>query len=1026
MSAQGRSTVQGVLICAALCVVALAQDFDSAALNARVQSLHDAYVKRDADAVLALWSKKSPQLANEREQLRKLFASVTEVREDTVRGPMLSGDRAQFRVNREFIPKIGGSNSTKRLLIVEWVNEQDGWNVWREVPAAQDLAERLIAAGVESERQELLSENSDLPLSDVAFAILDVGHDARTHGDLQQAMSVFQLGLAVSADPGAAQARALSDIGLVHYDRGELQDAMEWFRKSLAVSEVIHDDRAAARAINNTGNVYKDEGEFALANECYQKDLDLGNKLHDDMVIFNAVGNLGILNLERGNYAQALSYMGRAADLAERFGNKRATALTWINMGQIFERQGDYAQAAAYTQRALDAATAVDDRQKIGVAWLNLGAENQFSGDLTNALTKFEKSLAIFEALGDKLHASAALTELGSVHMARKEYGEAIEFFQKALHIEEELSAPDYTATTLIDLADAYNSKGDFEEALRLSTRAQKLAETGLQIQPVWRAHLQAGSAYRGLGQVDRAKAEYARAIAIIEDIRLHVAGGESEQAVFFVNRLEPYRRMMELLVTEGSNAEAFEYAERAKARVLVDILKSGRPQLDAVLTEEERRRDRELRTQLASLNIGLMRQPAPSVRGRDPQSSLQSELQNARLEYAAFQTRLYAAHPEIRTHRGEMEPIGLRDAQQLISADSAFVEFGVTADRLYLFVSSGADARQAPSKLEVFVQPIEEQKLGELVKQFRQQLADRDLRFRTTASRLYQLVLGPASGSLSGKKKLVVIPDGVLWDLPLQALLSSAGRYLLEDHSIAYAPSLTALQAMTRVKQQRRREPGKATLLAMGNPAGAAAAENGGPTAVNGSASGTLSRTEIEVRELGKIYGSEHSRLYIGQEATESRFKAEAGNADVLHLATHGVLDDASPLYSYVMLASEGTGRSEDGLLEANDLLQMQLRAELVVLSACETARGRIGAGEGIIGLSWALFVSGVPSTVLSQWKVDSESTTRLMTAFHRIRQSGITDAQALRVAALRVRRDPAYQHPFYWAPFIMLGAGL
>ncbi len=1018
MSSRGRSAVERAVVCAAFCVIALSQDSGPAALVSRIQSLHDAYAKRDADAVLALWSKKSPQLAEERDQVKKLFGAVAEVREETVREPVLSGDRARLRINRELIPKTAGANSTKRFLVVEWVKEQEEWNVWKEGPAARDLAEQLMAAGGEPERLALLSQNSDLPISDVAFAVLDMGHDARIHGDLQRAMAAFQLGLSVAGEgAGSARARALNDIGLVHYDKGELQDSMEWFQKSLAVAEAIHDDSAAARAINNTGNVYKDEGEIALANECYQKDLVLGGKLHDDMVIFNAVGNLGILNTERGNYGLALSYTGRAADLAERFRNKRASALVWINMGQIFERQGDYAQAVAYTQRALDAATVADDRQKMGVAWLNLGTENQFIGDLTSAFTDYEKSLAIFEALGDELHASFALTEMGTVHVARKEFAEGIEYFQKALRIEEGLNVADYTATTLIDMASAYNSKGNFEEALRVATRARELADTGLLIQSVWRAHLQEGSAYRGLGQMDRAKAEYAQAISVIEDIRLHAAGSESEQAGFFVDRLEPYHRMMELLVTEKLNAEAFEYAERGKARTLVDILKSGRPQLDAVLTAEERQRDRELRTKLASLNINLARQPATGGSNRSTQSSLKSDLQNARLEYAAFQTRLYATHPEIRTQRGEMEPVRATEAQELISPDSAFVEFAVTEDRLYLFVSSGTVASQAAPKLEVFVEPIEEQKLSELVKQFRKQLADRDLRFRTTASRLYQLVIGPASGPLSGKKKLVVIPDGVLWDLPFQALLSPRGRYLLEDYSIAYAPSLTALQAMTRVKQQRRREPGKATLLAMGNPAGAVS---------SGSASGTLSWTESEVRELGKIYGSEHSHLYLGREATEGRFKAEAGEADVLHLATHGVLDDASPLYSYVMLAGDGQGGSEDGLLEAVELLQMPLRAELVVLSACETARGRIGAGEGMIGLSWALFVSGVPSTVLSQWRVDSESTTRLMTAFHRTRQAGVSDAQALRIAALSVRKDPAYEHPFYWAPFIMLGAGL
>lgn len=1017
-----------VLLWAVLCATGAAQDTDTSALGSRVQTLDDAYAKQDTDAILALWSKKSPQLAKQTEELRKLFASVSEIREEIAGVPALSGNHARVRVNRDLLPKSAGAGSTKKLLVVEWVKEPEGWNIWKETPAAQEVAERLMATARETERQDLLSQNADLPRSEVAFAVLDIGHEARVHGNVQQAMAAFQLALSLASgkDAGSAQARALSDIGLVHYDQGDLQEAMEWFQKSLTLSEAIHDDRAGARAINNTGNVYKDEGDFALANDCYQKDLVLGEKLHDDTVIFNAVGNLGVLNLERGDYAQALLYMRRAADLAERFGNKRATSLAWINMGQIFERQGDYAQAAAYTQRALDAATAADDRQKMGVAWFNLGTEDQFNGDLTGALAKYEKSLAIVEALGDKLHACAALTEMGAAHMARKEYAEAIELFQKALHIEEELGAPDYTATTLIDLAAADNAKGDFEEALRLATRAQGLAGRGIQIQPAWRAHFQAGSAYRGLGQLDRAEAEYARSISVIEGIRLHLVGGESEQAAFFANRLEPYHQMMALLAEAGRNSEAFAYAERAKARVLVDILRTGRPQLDKVLTVEERRRDGELRMKLASLNMRFMRQPASSESNSGSQSSLQSELQNARLEYAVFQTNLYAAHPEIKTQRGEMDPIRVEEAQQLLPPGSAFVEAAVTSDKLFMFVSPGMGSQQRQAELQVFVQPIEAEKLGELVEQFRRQLAGRDLRFRATASRLYQLVLGPLRGSLKGKERLVIIPDGVLWNLPFQALVSPTGRYLLEDYSISYAPSLTALQAMTRVKQQRRREPGGATLLAMGNPTEAAPAGNRGKVTANSRESGSLPQTENEVRQLGQIYGRSKSRIYVGPDATESRFKAEAAQADVLHLATHGVLNDANPLYSYVLLATDEKDRSEDGMLEAGELLQLQMRAELVVLSACETARGRFGAGEGMIGLSWALFVSGVPSTVLSQWRVDSDSTTRLMTAFHRNRQNRMSDAQALRAAALTVRKDPAWLHPFYWAPFIMLGAGL
>jgi len=151
---------------------------------------------------------------------------------------------------------------------------------------------------------------------------------------------------------------------------------------------------------------------------------------------------------------------------------------------------------------------------------------------------------------------------------------------------------------------------------------------------------------------------------------------------------------------------------------------------------------------------------------------------------------------------------------------------------------------------------------------------------------------------------------------------------------------------------------------------------------------------------------------------------KKEAGRASILHFTTHGTLNNASPMYSYLTLA-EG-GPNEDGMLEAWELMQLDLKAELAVLSACETARGRIGAGEGMIGFSWAMFIAGVPSIVVSQWKVESAGTRDLMVNFHRILiWNQTTKTEALRQAALKLMRNPETSHPFYWAGFVLVGDG-
>ena len=146
-----------------------------------------------------------------------------------------------------------------------------------------------------------------------------------------------------------------------------------------------------------------------------------------------------------------------------------------------------------------------------------------------------------------------------------------------------------------------------------------------------------------------------------------------------------------------------------------------------------------------------------------------------------------------------------------------------------------------------------------------------------------------------------------------------------------------------------------------------------------------------------------------------------------MLHLAAHGVLDDVNPLYSRFLLATESN--SEDGFLEAREIMKLDLHADLAVLSACQTARGQVASGEGLIGMSWALFIAGTSTTVVSQWKVDSASTARLMIDFHRNLQSekGRSGAaEALRKAALKLMADPKYRHPFFWSGFVVVGNGI
>jgi CHAT domain-containing protein len=269
----------------------------------------------------------------------------------------------------------------------------------------------------------------------------------------------------------------------------------------------------------------------------------------------------------------------------------------------------------------------------------------------------------------------------------------------------------------------------------------------------------------------------------------------------------------------------------------------------------------------------------------------------------------------------------------------------------------------------------------------------------------------------LRGKKSLVIVPDGILWEVPFQALMPARGRYLLEEYTISYAPSLTSLRELAERHHDARTNT--ESLLALGNPLLS-------PEAFGGTAPPALLNAENQLRALRQLYRSTKNDIYFGAEASEECFKADAGKYSLIHLATHGIFDDQNPMASRVLLAKT---QQDDGRLEAQEIMRLKLNANLVVLSACETARGRIGPGEGVIGLTWAFLNAGSPTVVVSQWEVREDATAELMKAFYnRINSpssAAMGRADALRHAALRVMKTEHYRHPFYWAGFVLVGNG-
>src|SRR4030095_12408682 len=237
--------------------------------------------------------------------------------------------------------------------------------------------------------------------------------------------------------------------------------------------------------------------------------------------------------------------------------------------------------------------------------------------------------------------------------------------------------------------------------------------------------------------------------------------------------------------------------------------------------------------------------------------------------------------------------------------------------------------------------------------------------------------------GQLANKKVLCILPDGPLWNLPFQALRTRSDAYLLEGFAIYYAPSLKVLNELHA--REKTRNGVQDSLLAFGNPLLTNEVASNVKAVYRGESIGPLPEAESEVKALEEIWRAGQRNVFIGSQAKKKVFKDIASQYALIHLATHGILDDSNPLYSRLLMARSGSDRDDDGLLEAREIMQLRLNAKLVVLSACQTAEGRIGAGEGMVGMSWAFLIAGTQTLVASQWKVDSTSTSILMINFHK-----------------------------------------
>jgi CHAT domain-containing protein len=370
------------------------------------------------------------------------------------------------------------------------------------------------------------------------------------------------------------------------------------------------------------------------------------------------------------------------------------------------------------------------------------------------------------------------------------------------------------------------------------------------------------------------------------------------------------------------------------------------------------------------------------------------------------------------------VEPLTLREVQALLEPKQVLLEYFVTPQQSYLWL---ADKNQ----LRSFSLRLTRTDLVQRLAALRSAISERKplKEYQLLARELYEQLIAPAEAFIQGKE-VIIVPHDVLHHLPFHALVRSDGRYLIEKYSIQYISSASLLQ----FTQAKRRELGK-KVLAFGNPAAESLKE--------------LKFAERETAELKKLFPS--TTLLQRNEATKDKIRGLARDYDILHFAAHTELKQDDPLSSAVLLAKSS---NDSGRLEVRDIFTLDLNASLVVLRGCETGLGQLSSGDELVGLTRAFIYAGTPSVVASLWQVDDASTAHLMSSFYRNLQSK-SKVESLRQAQLDMIRGKAnspllaqrgvggvaklgevgaqrsapssvsLSHPYFWAPFILVGDG-
>jgi tetratricopeptide (TPR) repeat protein len=891
-----------------------------------------------------------------------------------------------------------------------------------------------------------------------ATLLNNIGQVYSDLGEKQKALEYFTQALTLHRAVGnrAGEATTLNNIGRVYDDLGEKQKALEYYTQALAIIRAVGDRAREAGALSNIGQVYSALGEKQKALEYYTQALALHRAVGNRDWEATTLGSIGLVYSDLGEKQKALEYYTQALAIFRAVGNRAGEARTLNNIGRVHDDLGEKQKALEYYTQALAIIRAVGDRAGEAGALSNIGAVYSDLGEKQKALEYYTQALTIFRAVGDRANEATLLNNIGQVYSDLGEKQKALEYFTQALTLHRAVGNRAGEATTLNNIGKVYIDLGEKQKALEYCTQALDIfrAVGFREGEAVTLGNI--GVIERDRGNLGEARTRIEAALDLIEAVRAQAPGPEL-RATFLASYRDYYELYIDLLLRQherepdtGHDRVAFQASERARARSLLELLAEARVDVRQGIAPELKERERAVHARLAAIQSRLLQayqQPRPDAAQI---AALEAEFKRADAEREEVEWEIRRRHPRY----AELQyptPVGVSAVQGMLEEGTALLEYVLLRESGIVFVVTREEFRA--------VRLGSAQTIREYVEKLREAVAAGPRRgafsnYVLHARWLYQELVQPVEAWIEGKRELIIVPDGILYYLPFELLLTSAEGmggdprrlpYLVRKYAVRYVPSASVWVG----RPEAERREWEKTLVAYADPV--YGDMEGAVREAWRSAFGELAKlprlphSRREVQQIARLYPAADVVLRVGQEAREERVKSgEAERARYVHFAAHGVLNENKPEYSGIVLtlgapsalatragetarraeperAGQREESAEDGLLQVYEVFNLRLNAEVAVLSACETGLGKEVRGEGMVGLTRAFLYAGAEAVVVSLWKVMDPATAELMVRFYRHLRAGMKKAEALRQARLEMLDQ--YAHPYYWAAFVLVG---